>query len=203
VRPPADCSGGRLVTAAALGGHVAAADVVAAAAAVMPVAAATMATTVATVMTAAATVATASRLAAAGRHRGARRSGGGARRSGASAALVVTAGIVATTATVMPVMAPRPAAAGIVATALRRNVATADVVAATTAAVPAAHSQAAEQLERIGLRTQTAHTGREDGGQQTALHRRLLISEHEGRRKRKRCRRNRRPRVARGRMRQP
>jgi len=170
-----------------------------------PVAALLAAAVAVAAMTAAAAVATAGRLATARGCGGAGRSSGGAGRSGTgrgAAAHVATAAIAAAAV----VMATRPAAAVVAATRVVAGiVAAANVVAATSAAVPAAH--AAEQLERIRLRTQTQHTGRAHGGHQTALHRRLLKIQNTGRRKRKQhghtCRRNRWPRVALGRLRQP
>ena len=198
--------GSRLPAAPAL--HVAAADVVAAAAPVVPVAT-TAATAVAAVLAAtvavAAAIATALRIATAAGSGGAGRSNGGAGRSSASrggAAAALVAAAAATIAMVAVRTAAAVAAAGVVATALGVMVAAADVVAA--AAITAGHHP--QELERIGLGTEAEHTGRDQRSQQTALHwrdssfqtRRVTEPETTDT-----CRRNRRPRVALGRMRQP
>jgi hypothetical protein len=79
-------------------------------------------------------------------------------------------------------------------------------IVAAAATVAAAHIHDPQKLERIRLRTQAEQTGRNHGGQHTALHRRLLKNQNtwgDGNGNNKPCRRNRRPRVALGTMRQP
>jgi len=153
--------------------------------------------------------ATAGGLATTGRGGGAGRGGsgtgrsgtgrGGAGRGGAATAYVAR---IAAPAAMAPVMATLPAAA--IAAAAAHVAATGRRGAAATAIATTEH--AAQQLIRLGGSRDTHQTRRQQGGRNTALHRKLLVEpehrETETETGGRTCRRNRRPRVALGKVRQ-
>jgi hypothetical protein len=191
-----EISFGRLRAAAALWGHVAAAGVVATAATVATAMAALLAATLlAAALTATATIATALGLAATARGGFASRGGAARGRTANFATALGLAALAAAmreqTATAALLAAPLMttatiaaalgfAAAGVVVTI----VATAGGFAAAAAAVSAAEHDA-EQVGGIGLRRDTQQAHRQDGGNQTTFHGRLLKRLNTGGRKRK------------------